>query len=69
MRETRKSLKAENTQLAAQLAVHNHNTRASLHDMIRMTRERNEYLVKELAKVTAERDALKAKYEPMKEAA
>ena len=51
MRVTRKALQAYNDQLRAQIAVHNHVTRSSLHDMIRMTRERNEHLIEEYKKL------------------
>lgn len=51
MRETRKSLKAENTQIRSQLAVHNHATRKSLHEYIGMVEGRNAQLIEEYKKL------------------
>lgn len=50
MRVTRKALIADNTELAAKLAVHNHATRKSQNEMIRLTLERNAYLLAEMKK-------------------
>lgn len=50
MRETRRSLKAENTQLRAQLAVHDHATRKSLQEYTTGIVARNQHLVEELKK-------------------
>lgn len=69
MRETRRTLQAVNTQLRSQIAVHNHATRASLHDMIRMTRERNEHILLALAKAQKENEALRQTIAEMAEKA
>lgn len=57
MRITRKTLQAENDQLRAQIAVHNHVTRKGLNEMVRLTVERNKYLLAELAKVALKESA------------
>ena len=44
MRVTRKALQAENDQLRAQIAVHNHVTRKSLNEYVEKTRKINEGL-------------------------
>lgn len=50
MRVTRKALAAVNSVLCAKLAVHNHATRKSQNEMIRLTLERNAYLLAEMKK-------------------
>jgi hypothetical protein len=48
MRATRKALEAENTQLRAQLAVHENVTRKALNEYVRATREENKVLKTQL---------------------
>ena len=65
MRVTRRSLKAEATQLRAQLAATENTTRKSLNDMVRQTLERNAYLMKEIEA----RDTVIARFKAEQEAA
>ena len=58
MRETRRTLKAANTQLEAQIAVHNHVTRSALHEHMELIVGRNKQLIENYKKLEAERDAL-----------
>jgi chromosome segregation ATPase len=62
MRETRRSLKAENIQLRSQIAVHNHVTRASLHDYIKGLTERNQHAIDEYKNLEASYAGLQAQY-------
>lgn len=61
MRETRRTLKAENTKLRSQLESHNHVTRASLHDHMNGIVDRNKYLLGVIEKLHAEKADLERK--------
>jgi hypothetical protein len=74
MRETRRSLKAENAELKSKLAVHDHATRRSLNDYLKGVVARNEDLAKtchkQAEKITAlEAELVLAKAEPEQAAA
>ena len=65
MRETRKTIKAENTQLRAQIAVHEHSTRKALHEHIALIAGRNTQLIADYEALEAKCVYLSSKYDAL----